>query len=1148
MRNPHKKRLTILLIVLFSGFNGVIFSQSEKFSFNFPKEALEDRLNKIISISNQNISFNSKLIEKTEVKELKADSTTVEHILIQTLANTGFAYKKISNSSYVIIKEENASQQVSNPPSGNKTVLINGTVRDMDKQPIIGAAIFVLETKIGTTTDINGNFSIKVKEKSVVQISYLGYAKQQFIVQPGVTIYTVDLSEENHNLNEVIVSGRQKKDNERALLDERKKATVSQDAISKELMEKSGALNATAALEKVTGITVANGKEISIRGLGDRNVVGQINGTRMASANADNNSVQMDLVPAGLLDNITVYKSINPDKPADATAGIVELRTKSFPEKRILNFSAQTGTNTNVGFGGFINSFQNSDLGMLGENVKKKNLTPEFLDLANQYPSVGTYVSGARIRDFLSDAYSTAEATAEARRINNIMQKFDPVLATSYKQVNPNMVFSANYGDKFNLGSQTIGFIIGGNYFYTTESVRDGNLTNWSVYDGVGTASYPYFIPVSTNANNVTLNSRVAQVEQTGIEKLTYGGIVGLGWRFLPENEVSVNLIKNKSATAQGSSFKGEFVSAGAQFPVYSTSSLLKQEETLLDVYQALGKHKILPAKATSPVLDWAAGYSKSRQNSPDYRYTSVITDWNFWNYTTQTPVYSPPTGGENPHPEYSFWSFLQGNKPNAALGAQVFDPNMRTYRTLDEKTLNLSANLVIPFNIAGLEQKFKTGYTTYKKERKYLEYNQSLPSTLALFLAKGDLNNMIAPTNVGIGDGLNTSFEGKPFNVGYIYNAAKTVNNYSGYSMVTAGYLMLETQLGPKMRVTGGVRFEQTDIHALIDTVNIYTIITGQSYANAVPLHYPDTYNPNIDYKPGLKPYYSVNAIYSPIKNVNVRGSFNTTLARAELREMIPVTQYDPFQFAIVTGNPDLKNQFTQAAEVRVEWFPKDGEVFAVTVFGKLIYDQLIQSYTNDSIGTKANGYTFSKVQYLNDRGKGQVYGWEFEGRKKLDFISHRMANCYVGANLMLAASHIKKNTARLASSRLIDSSSPAYSPLMNQPAYSINTYIDFTMPKHGTSVSVNFNMVGERLKQIVLTGEPDIYTQPVPRLDVTFSQKFLKYWTFKGYVKNILDPFARESYSNYGDKGSYYSHHYYRREYKQGTEVLLGLSYDIY
>jgi hypothetical protein len=540
--------------------------------------------------------------------------------------------------------------------------------------------------------------------------------------------------------------------------------------------------------------------------------------------------------------------------------------------------------------------------------------------------------------------------------------------------------------------------------------------------------------------------------------------------------------------------------------------------------------------------------HSTSRQNSPDYRYTSVITDWNFWNYTNQTPVYSAPTTGENPHPEYSFWSFLQGNKPAAALGAQTFDPNMRTYRTLDEKSLDESLNLTFPFKVAGRDQKFKTGYTSYHKERKYLEYNQSLPSTLALFLAKGDLNNMVAPSNVGIGDGLSSSAEGKPFNVGYIYNAAKTVNNYSGYSDVTAAYAMLETQLGEKLRVIGGVRFEQTDIHAVIDTVNIYTIITGQSFANAVPLHYPANYDPNIIYKPRLKPYYSVNVIYSPIKNMNVRGAFNTTLARAELREMIPVTQYDPFQFAIVTGNPGLKNQFTQAAEIRAEWFPKEGEVFAVTIFGKLIYDQLIQSYSNDSIGTKATGYTFSKVQYLNDRGKGRVYGWEFEGKKKLDFISHRLSNCYLGVNLLLATSSIKKNTARLASSRLIDSSSPGYSPLINQPAYSINTYLDMTLPKHGTSVSINFNMVGEQLKQIVLTGEPDIYTQPVPKLDVTFSQKFAKYWTFKGYVKNILDPFARESYSNYGDNGSYYGHNYYRREYRSGTEVLLGLTYDIY
>jgi hypothetical protein len=381
MNKPHTQRFTILLIVWLTGFTGMLYSQTntKTYTFDFPKETLEARLNKIITICNLNISFNSKLIEGTEVKAMVADSLTVEDILLQTLANSGFAYKKIANSSFVIIKEDNKSlQQATDQPSGNKTVSITGTVLDENKQPVIGATIFVSGTKSGTFSDFNGHFLIKAKVRDVIQISYMGYAKQQFTVQPGVTSYNVDLEEEKHKLNEVVITGRQRKDNERALLDERKKATVSQDAISRELMEKSGALSATAALEKVTGISVANGKEISIRGLGDRNVVGLINGTRMASANADNNSVQMDLVPAGLLDNITVYKSMTPDKPADATAGIVELRTKSIPDKRILNFSAQTGTNSNVGFGGYINSYQNSDLGMFGENVKKKNLTQEF--------------------------------------------------------------------------------------------------------------------------------------------------------------------------------------------------------------------------------------------------------------------------------------------------------------------------------------------------------------------------------------------------------------------------------------------------------------------------------------------------------------------------------------------------------------------------------------------------------------------------------------------------------------------------------------------------------------------------------------------------------------------------------------------------
>ncbi len=95
------------------------------------------------------------------------------------------------------------------------------------------------------------------------------------------------------------------------------------------MIVKTGSITTTQALSKVAGVTITDDKFIAVRGLGDRSVIGQLNGVRLAFSDPDRSSIPLDLVPASLLDNITIYKTVTPDKPADAAAGIVELKTKS---------------------------------------------------------------------------------------------------------------------------------------------------------------------------------------------------------------------------------------------------------------------------------------------------------------------------------------------------------------------------------------------------------------------------------------------------------------------------------------------------------------------------------------------------------------------------------------------------------------------------------------------------------------------------------------------------------------------------------------------------------------------------------------------------------------------------------------------------
>jgi TonB-linked SusC/RagA family outer membrane protein len=87
-----------------------------------------------------------------------------------------------------------------------QTMLIKGTVVDKQGEPIIGANVSAKGTTLGTITDINGEFSLNVPEKSILIISYLGFTTQEVSIENN-TVFNIVLEEDTQILNEVVVIG-----------------------------------------------------------------------------------------------------------------------------------------------------------------------------------------------------------------------------------------------------------------------------------------------------------------------------------------------------------------------------------------------------------------------------------------------------------------------------------------------------------------------------------------------------------------------------------------------------------------------------------------------------------------------------------------------------------------------------------------------------------------------------------------------------------------------------------------------------------------------------------------------------------------------------------------------------------------------------
>ncbi len=90
--------------------------------------------------------------------------------------------------------------------SAQQAYVLKGVVQDEAGEPLIGATFQLKGTSNGGATDIDGNFSINVKEGDVVTFSYVGYIPQEITVS-GQNNLTIVLKENSEVLEDVVVIG-----------------------------------------------------------------------------------------------------------------------------------------------------------------------------------------------------------------------------------------------------------------------------------------------------------------------------------------------------------------------------------------------------------------------------------------------------------------------------------------------------------------------------------------------------------------------------------------------------------------------------------------------------------------------------------------------------------------------------------------------------------------------------------------------------------------------------------------------------------------------------------------------------------------------------------------------------------------------------
>ena len=211
--------------------------------------------------------------------------------------------------------------------------------------------IQVVGTTLGTTSGVDGRFVLPAVPAGTVTIQArrIGFAPKTvtgIMLDPGSTLEQ-DISLETATVQLVaqIVTASAERGTVNAALDQQRTATGIVNAITQEQIARSPDSDAGAAMQRVSGVNVQDGRYVIVRGLGERYTTASLNGARLPSPEPERRVVPLDLFPSALLQSVTTSKTFTPDQPGDFSGAEVNIQTREFPAERVLSLSLSTGLN-----------------------------------------------------------------------------------------------------------------------------------------------------------------------------------------------------------------------------------------------------------------------------------------------------------------------------------------------------------------------------------------------------------------------------------------------------------------------------------------------------------------------------------------------------------------------------------------------------------------------------------------------------------------------------------------------------------------------------------------------------------------------------------------------------------------------------------
>ncbi|MFT4754702.1 MAG: hypothetical protein ACI85Q_002262 [Salibacteraceae bacterium] len=460
---------------------------------------------------------------------------------------------------------------------------------------------------------------------------------------------------------------------------------------------------------------------------------------------------------------------------------------------------------------------------------------------------------------------------------------------------------------------------------------------------------------------------------------------------------------------------------------------------------QLIGEHKLLDEKLT---IDWNAAFQITGSKEPDRRQL-------IWTHQPGDDRKDYQIFTDNLADQHRYFMYLEENEYNFAVnGKYVLQSD-----SLDQPKMTISG---------GYQGRIKS------RQQDFKFYSHNL---------KG-----LSPSN-----GFESVDADNPD--AYINNANHAAGYYSqreesrpesateGTLILHSGYASLDYHINSKWYVLGGVRVEKS-----------YQEIRYRLQSS--PLD-PEFVESSVIDTVSILPMASVK--FSPNSKSSIRFVASQTVTRPNFKELAPFQYREFFGGKVKQGNPDLKNSSNTNVDLRFEHYPNSGDLYSVTVFGRMI-DRPIEQVTVGS----ASGILLT---YQNAKS-AQAYGIELEYIKKFrNFVSKDspLRNIAVGANFSYIYSSVEIDITQGVTINNPNRQLQGASPILANIDVS---YEKRFTEKYKTSATLSFNHFSKRLYAVGRQNIGDAYEQSINTLNFTWRNDIGSHWQFNVSAHNLLNP----------------------------------------